>query len=145
VGAHVRWLAPSPGGAPISSYQLSSRPAMSPNATAKTSVVALSAYGDDDSIDAGRQSGSAWTVATSRVPSEPRKEAVGVSTAASTFYSWYVPRLECGQDYVFAVRAFNDFHRYGKSRKVLVTAPSCSPTTDPSFPPTSVGEFVGMD
>lgn len=146
VGAHLRWLAPAVGGAPITSYQLASRKAMAPNATAKSSFVALSAYGDDDSIGAGRiTGGSEWSIATSRVPSEPRKEAAGVATAASTFYSWYVPRLECGEDYVFAVRAFNDFHEYGKSRKVLATAPSCSPTTEPSFPPTSVGEFVGMD
>lgn len=147
VGAHVRWLAPAVGaGSEISSYQLSSRPAMAPNATAKTSVVALSAYADDDSLGLGRASGSSeWTIASSRIPSEARKEAEGTASAPSTFYSWYVPRLECGEDYVFAVRGFNAFHGYGKSRKVLATAPSCSPTTEPSFPPTSVSEFAGMD
>jgi hypothetical protein len=140
IGAHVQWLAPAVGGAPISSYELSVRSALVANATAKTQVVSLASY-DDDAL-ATRNEGGPWTVVSSHVASDARKEAEGHASKASTFYDYYIPRLACGSDYVLAVRAYNSFHGYGSSRKATFQTPSCSPTKEPSFPPTLVSEML---
>jgi len=140
IGAHVKWLAPALGGAPISSYEVAVREAMAANATAKNTVVSLSSY-DDDELST-RVEGGAWTVVTSHITSEVRKEAEGHANKPSTYYEYYVPRLACGTDYVLAVRAYNTFHGYGGSRKASFQTPSCSPTKEPSFPPTLVSEML---
>jgi len=140
IGASVLWLAPAVGGAPIEAYELSSRVATSPNATAKTAIVALSSYDDDMTVP--RSEGGQWTIASSHINADARKEAEGHVRKGTTFYEWYVPRLKCSTDYVFSVRASNAFHGYGSSWKVLVATPSCSPTTEPSFPPTTVAQMA---
>jgi hypothetical protein len=135
IGAFVQWLAPSPGGAPISFYQLSSRL----TEVNGTSIVSLSAYEDDDTT---RTNGGSWTVVSSSIPSEERKEDAGNKNSQSTFYTYYVPRLQCGSNFVFAVRGYNTFHGYGPSRRISVLTPSCSPTTEPSFPPSRVSDML---
>jgi hypothetical protein len=140
IGAFVQWLAPATGGAPISSYQLSSRKAEL-NAGG-TMVVSLSAYDDDDGAMTERSNGGSWTIVSSSVPSVARNEAAGNKDSQSTFYTYYVPRLACGSNYVFSVRGYNTFHGYGPTRKVSVQTPSCTPTTEPSFPPTRLADML---
>lgn len=140
IGAFVQWLAPITGGGPISSYQLSSR--MADYDSNGTTVVSLSSYDDDDGEISTRANGGSWTIVSSSIASEERKEDEGNKNSQSTFYTYYVPRLKCGSNYIFAVRGYNTFHGYGPSRKISVLTPSCSPTTEPSFPPTRVADML---
>lgn len=141
IGCFVEWLAPSSSSAPITSYQLSSRVAelTSSNNGSTSTVVSLSAYDDDQLI---RSNGGSWTIVSSSIESLDRNEAEASKLSQSTFYTYYVPRLQCGTNYVFAVRGYNTFHGYGPSRKLSVLTPSCTPTTEPTFPPTRVADML---
>jgi len=140
IGAFVQWLAPITGGASISTYQLSSR--LAEYDVNGTTIVSLGAYDDDDANLETRSNGGSWTIASGSIPSVERKEQEGNKLSQSTFYTYYVPRLKCGSNYIFAVRGYNTFHGYGPSRKISVLTPSCSPTTEPSFPPTLLSDML---
>ena len=125
IGAAVKWLPPAAGGAPVVTYELSSRPALTfPNGT----MVPLSAYGDDDVAADGE---SAWVVASAHIKAVARTEAVGV-----IYYDYYVPRLACGGRYVFRIRAFSALRGYGPGRLVDAPLPTCPPTSQPTLSPT---------
>lgn len=129
----MSWLAPAAGGAPISHYELSVRPALNSTEIAATNVVVtLSAY--EVGLGEHRSTGSKWTTVHSMIPANERNEVTGKAP-----YTYFVPRLKCSGSYVLSVRGFNTFHGFGPTRLIAVEVPSCAPTTEPTFPPTRVG------